>query len=48
VLATLLGTLEERCPPQLLIARAALSEAWRERTGARPAGARAPVGMRDG
>jgi membrane glycosyltransferase len=48
VLATLLGTLEERCPPQLLIARAALSEAWQERTGARPAGARAPARMGNG
>ena len=32
VLATLLSTLEERCPPQLLTARITLSEAWRERT----------------
>jgi membrane glycosyltransferase len=28
VLATLLSTLEERCPPQLLTARITLSEAW--------------------
>jgi membrane glycosyltransferase len=39
MLATLLGTLEERCPPQLLSARAALGEAWQKRTPAHRASA---------
>jgi membrane glycosyltransferase len=46
VLATLLSTLEERCPPPLLTSRVSLSEAWQGRTprrgsSDRPATARA-------
>jgi len=41
VLATLLGTLEERRPPELLSARAALNAAWQQRGARRgPASAR--------
>jgi membrane glycosyltransferase len=48
VLATLLSTLEERCPPQLLTARAALSEAWQERTLQARASADRPATARVG
>jgi membrane glycosyltransferase len=47
VLAMLLSTLEERCPPQLLTARITLGEAWQERTPLRARTDRpatAPVG----
>jgi membrane glycosyltransferase len=48
VLATVLGTLEERCPPQLLSARAALSEAWQKRTPSRRASATRQAATRVG